>query len=63
MSTWKILLTAGLRKIDSNSARQAQLDNRPTITADELLQVVGDKMHCCARPHQGTAAVFEAWKK
>ncbi len=43
MSGWKILLTDGLEENGQAILRQAaQVDNRAGITADELLQVVGD---------------------
>src|SRR5574340_295638 len=65
MSTWKILLTDGLEENGQAILRgSAQVDNRPTITADELLQVVGEYDALIVRGRtKVTAAVFEAGKK
>ncbi|MFZ6026605.1 MAG: hydroxyacid dehydrogenase [Chloroflexota bacterium] len=63
--TWKILLTDGLH--DSGQAilkAGAQVDNRPDITADELLTVVGEYDALIVRGRtKVTAAVFDAAKK
>ena len=43
MATYKILLTDGLEENGQVILRaNAQVDNNPTITADDLLKVVGE---------------------
>ena len=65
MSMWKILLTDGLEENGQAILRaNAQVDNQPTITADELLQVVGEYDALIVRGRtKVTSAVFEAGKK
>lgn len=65
MSAWKILLTDGLEENGQAILRKsAQVDNRPTITADELLQVVGEYDAMIVRGRTKVIpAVFEAGKK
>ncbi len=64
MSMWKILLTDGLEENGQAILRKsAQVDNRPTITADELLQVVGEYDALIVRGRtKVTPAVFDAGK-
>jgi D-3-phosphoglycerate dehydrogenase / 2-oxoglutarate reductase len=64
MASWKILLTDGLEESGQSILREAaQVDNRPTITADELLTVVGDYDALIVRGRtKVTQAVFEAGK-
>jgi len=62
---YKILLTDGLEENGQVVLRaNAQVDNRPTITADELLQVVGEYDALIVRGRtKVTPAVFDAGKK
>jgi D-3-phosphoglycerate dehydrogenase len=65
MASWKILLTDGLEENGQSILRaSAQVDNRPTITAEELLTVVGEYDALIVRGRtKVTQAVFEAGKK
>jgi D-3-phosphoglycerate dehydrogenase / 2-oxoglutarate reductase len=62
MAAWKILLTDGLEEKGQAIMREsAQVDNRKGITADELLQVVGDYDAVIVRGRTKiTPEVFEA---
>lgn len=64
MGTWKILLTDGLEENGQEILRQAaQVDVRTGITADELLQVVGEYDAVIVRGRTKVIpAVFEAGK-
>lgn len=64
MSAWRILLTDGLEEIGQTILRQyAQVDERTGITAEELLQVIGEYDAMIVRGRtKVTAAVFEAGK-
>ncbi len=64
MASWKILLTDGLEESGQSILREAaQVDNRPTITADELLTVVGEYDALIVRGRtKVTQAVLEAGK-
>lgn len=63
--TWKILLTDGLEENGQAIMRaEAQVDNRPGITADELLAIIGDYDALVVRGRTKVIpAVFEAGKK
>lgn len=63
--TWKILLTDGLEENGQEIMRaSAQVDNRPGISADELLTIIGEYDALVVRGRtKVTAAVFEAGKK
>jgi D-3-phosphoglycerate dehydrogenase / 2-oxoglutarate reductase len=65
MAAWKILLTDGLEKKGEEILQaSAEVVNTPTITADELLQVVGDYDALIVRGRtKVTPAVFAAGKK
>ncbi len=65
MATYKILLTDGLEENGQVILRaNAQVDNNPTITADDLLKVVGEYDALIVRGRtKATPAVFEAGKK
>jgi len=65
MSKWEILLTDGLEDNGQELLRTAaEVENNPTITADDLLKVVGDYDALIVRGRtKVTAAVFEAGKK
>ena len=65
MATYKILLTDGLEENGQVILRaNAQVDNNPTITADDLLKVVGEYDALIVRGRtKVTPAVFEAGKK
>ncbi len=65
MAKWKILLTDGLEENGQELLRAtAEVENNPTITADDLLKVVGDYDALIVRGRtKVTAAVFEAGKK
>ena len=65
MSTWKVLLTDGLEENGKEMLRKSvELVDKPGITADELLQVVGEFEGLIVRGRtKVTAAVFEAGKK
>ncbi len=62
MSGWKILLTDGLEENGQEILRQsAAVDNRPGISADELLQIVGEYDALIVRGRtKVTPPVFEA---
>ncbi|MCE1253823.1 MAG: hydroxyacid dehydrogenase [Anaerolineae bacterium] len=62
---WKILLTDGLEENGQEILRaSAEVVNNPTISADELLQVVGEYDALIVRGRtKVTAAVLEAGKK
>jgi len=63
--TWKILLTDGLEENGQAIMRAAaQVDNRPGITPEELLTIIGDYDALVVRGRtKVTPAVFEAGKK
>ena len=63
--TWKILLTDGLEENGQAIMRaEAQVDNRPGITADELLAIIGDYDALVVRGRTKVIpAVFKAGKK
>ena len=63
--TWKILLTDGLEENGQAIMRiAAQVDNRPGITPEELLNIIGDYDALVVRGRtKVTPAVFEAGKK
>jgi D-3-phosphoglycerate dehydrogenase len=65
MGAWRILLTDGLEENGQAILKQsAQVDNRTGITADELLQVIGEYDAMIVRGRtKVTAQVFEAAKK
>ena len=65
MSTWKILLTDGLEEKGKAILRaEAEVTDNPTITAEELLNVVGEYDALIVRGRtKVTPAVFEAGKK
>ncbi|HVN56028.1 MAG TPA: hydroxyacid dehydrogenase [Anaerolineaceae bacterium] len=65
MSDWKVLLTDGLEENGQAILRKsAQVDDRSGISADELLQVVGDYDAIIVRGRtKVTPAVFDAGKK
>ncbi|MFZ3081046.1 MAG: hydroxyacid dehydrogenase [Bellilinea sp.] len=65
MAMYKILLTDGLEENGQVILRaNAQVDNNPTITADDLLKVVGEYDALIVRGRtKVTPAVFEAGKK
>lgn len=65
MSNWKILLTDGLEENGQEILRaKAQTDDRAGISAEELLQVVGEYDALIVRGRtKVTPAVFEAGKK
>lgn len=65
MTAWKILLTDGLEENGQSILRQsAQVDDRPGITADELLTVIADYDALIVRGRtKVTQSVFEAGKK
>lgn len=65
MAVWKILLTDGLEENGKQILRQsAEVVDNPTITADELLQVVGEYDALIVRGRtKVTPAVFAAGKK
>jgi D-3-phosphoglycerate dehydrogenase / 2-oxoglutarate reductase len=65
MSAWKILLTDGLEESGKAILRKsAELVDTPTITAEELLQVVGEYDAMIVRGRtKVTAAVLAAGKK
>ncbi|HEX9012133.1 MAG TPA: hydroxyacid dehydrogenase [Anaerolineaceae bacterium] len=65
MAAWKILLTDGLEENGQSILRgAAQVDDRPGISADELLQIVGDYDALIVRGRtKVTQAVFDAGKK
>ncbi|MCE1255058.1 MAG: hypothetical protein LWX83_16110 [Anaerolineae bacterium] len=65
MAAWKILLTDGLEENGQEILRKsADVVNNPTITAEELLQVVGEYDALIVRGRtKVTPAVFEAGKK
>jgi len=65
MSKWKILLTDGLEENGQQILREAaQVDDRAGITADELLQVIGEYDALIVRGRtKVTNAVFDAGKK
>jgi D-3-phosphoglycerate dehydrogenase / 2-oxoglutarate reductase len=62
MAAWKILITDGLEENGLNILRQAgQVDDRPGITAEELLQVAGEYDALIVRGRtKVTSAVLEA---
>ncbi len=65
MTTWKVLITDGLsdRGVAILSAK-AQVDNKPDISADDLLKVAGEYDAMVVRGRtKVTPAVFEAAKK
>ncbi len=64
MAAWKILLTDGLEENGQEILRKsAEVVNNPAITADELLQVVGEYDALIVRGRtKVTQAVFEAGK-
>jgi len=61
MTNWKIIVTDGLEETGLNILRQkAQVDNRPDISAEELLQVAGEYDAMIVRGRtKVTAAVFD----
>src|SRR5512145_3025029 len=63
--TWKILITDGLHESGQAILRAgAEADNRPDISADDLLKVVADYDALIVRGRtKVTAAVFDAAKK
>lgn len=65
MADWKILLTDGLEENGQAILRASgQMDNRSGISADELLQVIGEYDALIVRGRtKVTPAVFEAGKK
>jgi len=65
MSDWKVLLTDGLHENGQAILRaSAQVDHRPDISADQLLQVVGDYDALIVRGRtKVTAGVFDAAHK
>lgn len=65
MGSWKVLLTDGLESNGQEILRNiAQVDDRPGISADELLTIIGDYDALIVRGRtKVTAAVFEAGKK
>ena len=65
MSAWKVLLTDGLEENGKEMLRKSvEVVDKPGITADELLQVVGEYEGLIVRGRtKVTAAVFEAGKK
>lgn len=65
MAAWKILLTDGLEENGQQFLRKsAEVVNQPKITADELLQVVGEYDAIIVRGRtKVTPAVFSAGKK
>jgi len=65
MSAWKIMITDGLEESGKAILRKsADVVDNPTITAEELLQVVGEYDALIVRGRtKVTAAVFEAGKK
>jgi D-3-phosphoglycerate dehydrogenase len=65
MSAWKILITDGLEESGKAILRKsADVADNPTITPEELLQVVGEYDALIVRGRtKVTAAVFEAGKK
>lgn len=65
MTAWKILLTDGLEENGQEILRKsAEVVNNPTITAEELLKVVGEYDALIVRGRtKVTAAVLEAGKK
>ncbi len=65
MAAWKILLTDGLEKNGQEILREsAEVDDRRGISAEELLQVVGDYDALIVRGRtKVTPAVLEAGKK
>lgn len=62
MAAWKVLVTDGLEESGKALMREiAQVDDRPGISAEELLQVVGEYDALIVRGRtKVTAAVFEA---
>jgi D-3-phosphoglycerate dehydrogenase / 2-oxoglutarate reductase len=64
MAAWKILLTDGLEENGQEILREAgEVTNRPGISADELLQVIGDYDALIVRGRtKVTPAVFAAGK-
>ncbi len=65
MGNWKVLLTDGLEENGQAILREAaQVDNRPGITADELLTVIADYDAMIVRGRtKVTAAVLDAASK
>jgi len=65
MTTWKVLITDGLSdKGIAILSSAAQVDNKPDISADDLLKVAGDYDAMVVRGRtKVTAAVFEVAKK
>jgi len=65
MSAWKVLLTDGLEENGKVILQaSAEVVDRPTITADELLQAVGDFDALIVRGRtKVTSAIFDAGKK
>lgn len=65
MTTWKVLITDGLSdKGIAILSTAAQVDNKPDISADELLNVAGEYDAMVVRGRtKVTAAVFEAAKR
>ncbi len=65
MTTWKVLITDGLSaKGIAILGVAAQVDNKPDISADELLKVAGEYDAMVVRGRtKVTSAVFEAAKK
>ena len=65
MTAWKILLTDGLEENGQAVLRaSAQVDDRPGISADELLAIIGEYDALIVRGRtKVTQAVFEAGKK
>ncbi len=62
MGSWKVLLTDGLESNGQEILKKiAQVDDRPGISADELLTIIGDYDALIVRGRtKVTAAVFEA---
>lgn len=65
MTTWKVLITDGLSdKGIAILSASAQVDNKPDISADDLLKAAGEYDALIVRGRtKVTAAVFEAAKK
>ncbi len=65
MSTWKILLTDGLEENGKTIlAKEAQVDDKKGISAEELLKIIGDYDAIIVRGRtKVTKEVFEAGKK
>ncbi len=65
MAKWKILLTDGLEENGQELLKAAaDVENNPTITAEDLLKVVGDYDALIVRGRtKVTPAVFDAGKK